>query len=183
MSDLYSNPLVRDHAELLVRQNVHACVSQLIGQIAKGGWEACQLLDIDYEDELMPLLESLDFETPADAHIDDMEDEDLREYLTDQGETVEGDASPEDLRRLAKTAAEAQGYEDFCSDFGVDPDRNEVYEHWIVDGRFAARLEEKGETIARDFLGLTIWGRPTTGQSIAMDAVILDIASDALKDA
>lgn len=66
-------------------------------------------------------------------------------------------------------------FEDFARDHDIDPERDEVYEHWIVSGWLANRLEEKGEVVGRDICGLTIWGRCTTGQAISMDWVIGEI--------
>jgi hypothetical protein len=71
-----------------------------------------------------------------------------------------------------KTDESAQ---DFCERHSIDPHTNEAYEHWIVSGWLADRLEAEGEMVLRDFLGMTIWGRACTGQSIAMDSVIEQI--------
>lgn len=199
MSDLYSNDKIREHAEMLVQREVLYCVSYLVSQIAQGGYEACKLLDIDYEDDLLPLLESIDYEGPAQYHISDrMGLGVLRDYLDDQGvdyveeveeeldeegnvevEAVEG-STLDELRALAHTAAEEQGYEEFCQEVGIDPDRNEVFEHWIVSGWFARKLREKGHPVG-ELLGLTIWGRGTTGQAISVDGSILEIARDCLE--
>ena len=51
----------------------------------------------------------------------------------------------------------------------------EVLEHWIVTDWLADRLEEQGEAVCKDFYGLTIWGRTTSGQGIALDGVISQI--------
>ncbi len=59
---------------------------------------------------------------------------------------------------------------------------SEVFEHWIVSEWLANRLEEKGETIQRDFYGLTIWGRCTTGQAICLDYVIKQIWKELQND-
>jgi len=58
---------------------------------------------------------------------------------------------------------------------GLEPYTREAYEHWIVSDWLADKLEGKGEMIARDLHGLTIWGRTTTGQAIYMDGVICEI--------
>jgi hypothetical protein len=70
----------------------------------------------------------------------------------------------------------AESWEDLChqENINVDNYQREVLEHWVISGYLARKLEEHGETVFT-FLGLTIWGRATTGQSIAMDAVICDI--------
>ena len=192
MSDLYSNDKVREKAEQLVRQNVHYCVSMLVSSIANGGEGVCKALELDYEDDLLPLLESLDWDEPADNCIrNDWDADQLRQYLESQDVEflIEGDGSHEigslpikKLKGLALMAMQEQGAEDFCIEFNIDPDRVDIYEHWIVDDWFAGKLEEKGHAVARDFLGLTIWGRPTTGQAISMDSVILEIANDILKE-
>lgn len=73
--------------------------------------------------------------------------------------------------------------QDFCERHNIDPHTNEAYEHWIVSGRLADKLEAKGEMVLRDFLGMTIWGRACTGQAIAMDSVIEEIHANLVKAA
>lgn len=51
----------------------------------------------------------------------------------------------------------------------------EVFEHWIIDPWLGRKLEARGEKVDRDFAGLCVWGRTTTGQAISMDEVIGDI--------
>jgi len=59
-----------------------------------------------------------------------------------------------------------------------DPDPEEALEHWIVSSWLADKLEAEGEMIVRGFLGLTIWGRTTTGMAISHDYVIEKIAQE-----
>ena len=54
----------------------------------------------------------------------------------------------------------------------IDPVQTEVYEHWAVTDWFADKLEAAGEKVDRDFAGLNVWGRTTTGQSMTMDGVV-----------
>ena len=56
--------------------------------------------------------------------------------------------------------------------------RQEIFEHYIVTDWLANRLEEKGETVVRDFYGLTIYCRPCTGQALHCDWVIQTIYQD-----
>lgn len=65
-----------------------------------------------------------------------------------------------------------------CDAYDLRPDAPEIYEYWAVDDTLAYHLEERGEVVAKDFVGLTVWGRPTTGQSISMDGVIEEIFMD-----
>jgi hypothetical protein len=58
-------------------------------------------------------------------------------------------------------------------------EEREAYEHWLVDRRFGEKLEEHGEMVIYDFMGLeAIWGRTCTGQAICMDHVIGEIAEE-----
>ena len=59
-----------------------------------------------------------------------------------------------------------------CRDHDIEPYQREVFEHWAVTDWFADKLEAAGEKVDRDFAGLCIWARTTTGQAIYADAVI-----------
>ncbi len=54
----------------------------------------------------------------------------------------------------------------------------EVCEYWLVSEWLLNKLEDKGETVERDFMGLCIWGRTTTGQGIWCDYVIQEIYNE-----
>lgn len=66
-------------------------------------------------------------------------------------------------------------WEMLCSDMDIEPHEREVFEHWAVSDWLADKLEAQGETVDRDFAGLTVWARTTTGQAIMLDGVIRDI--------
>ena len=68
-------------------------------------------------------------------------------------------------------------WESLCAEFDIDPHENEVYEHWLVDQYLADDLIEVGEKVEKDFAGLCVWARTTTGQLIAADACIRDVAA------
>ena len=90
-------------------------------------------------------------------------EDDWLDAATDNGAPFTSETDPEEV-------------EDYCHDHGLSISSGEIYEHWVVSDWLADKLETHGELIVRDFHGLTIWGRPTTGQMIAMDGVIQDIA-------
>ena len=56
----------------------------------------------------------------------------------------------------------------------IEGEPEEALEHWLVSEWLAKRLLEEGEMVI-EFLGLTIWGRTTSGQAIYIDSVIEDI--------
>lgn len=68
-------------------------------------------------------------------------------------------------------------YPAVCNDYGLEPEYLDIYEHWLVTGWLADKLQARGEVV-EEYLGLTIWGRATTGQAISMDYVIQDIAKE-----
>lgn len=71
-------------------------------------------------------------------------------------------------------------YEAICSNHGLDYEYTEALEYWVVSDWLSRKLAEKGESIA-EVCGLTVWGRCTSGQMIACDAVIEEIAKETYK--
>jgi hypothetical protein len=92
----------------------------------------------------------------------------LAQLLTLAGEDETGYENRLDLfeRRVTRLIDSCQELEDL--DFYDYP---EIYEWWSCDRWLLARLEENGQcTLAGEY-----WGRCTTGQSIFLDRVILEI--------
>lgn len=56
-----------------------------------------------------------------------------------------------------------------------------MFEHWIVSDWLADKLAAQGEKVDKDFAGLTIWARTTTGQAVYCDGVIERIAAEVFK--
>lgn len=81
---------------------------------------------------------------------------------------------PNPWQNLDDADDEESAYREACEAESVDPHQWEVYEHWIVSDWLARKLRAQGERVG-ECGGLTIWGRTTTGQAIAMDSVIEDI--------
>lgn len=71
-------------------------------------------------------------------------------------------------------------YEAICSNHGLDYEYTEALEYWAVSDWLSRKLAEKGESIA-EVCGLTVWGRCTSGQMLACDAVIEEIAKETYK--
>ena len=64
-----------------------------------------------------------------------------------------------------------------CSEFNLEPEYGEIYEHWIVSDWLGRKLSERGHVV-ESYLGMTIWGRGCTGQAISMDGVMEQICND-----
>lgn len=180
----YGNDVIREYARELVEREVFYCVSSLVSDIAKST-AASHALDV--EDEVIALCCRDDWETPGREYLEGLDAEELREigqYLdVDGADAWDDDADDtESMTRAIVTHCEAatEQWCELCDYCRIDPDTVEAYEHWIVSDWLVSKLKEKGEIVDRDFLGLTIWGRCTTGQSISMDHVMLSIARDCL---
>lgn len=149
--------------EMLVQREVFYCVSPLVSTLAQG---------IDNEGELGTVAwQALDLASP----IDDWEEAAIQEgwYRTNPiGATYWRNDAPDRDGYAYLTAQEA------CEAFGIEPYQREVFEHWIVSDWLADKLAEKGEKVDKDFAGMTIWARTTTGQGIASDSVIEAICAE-----
>jgi hypothetical protein len=153
-------------AEQLVAREVHYCVSSLVSTLASGygavdgsrGAKAHGDLS-DATEQAMELCSPiLDYEDAArDAGFERSDAGHLIRYPTD------------------RDAETADSWEEACEIAEVEPYEREVYEHWIVSDWLADHLAKRGEKVDKDFCGLTVWARTTTGQAIANDYVIDDI--------
>lgn len=102
----------------------------------------------------------------------------LENWRTDSG-VLDGahDEVLEDIRTALN--AQIEDYQAFCQEFDIDTDdyQREVFEHWLVTEWLGRKLTEKGEVV-REYMGLTIWARTTTGQAISIDGVIEEIVKE-----
>lgn len=166
-------------AENIVRVEVHYCVSALVSTLAAGcnhsqgmttdfaetldqAWELCLPID-DYEEAAVQK-GFIRYAPGQDVTPPDAESEWW--YLKEDPSS--------DWFNSAREACEAND---------IEPYQREVFEHWIVSDWLADRLAEKGEKVDKDFAGMTVWARTTTGQGIASDWVIEQIAADLNKGA
>lgn len=151
----------------LVTREIHYCASQLIAKLS----ETTTKLDgfdmhESWHDELYQLTAPLpDPEEVAVQHGWWRQENTMRKMIA---------------RKDFDGTHFAETWEDACDQDGLDPYEciREIYEHWIVSDWLADKLARHGETVSKDFMGLTIWARTTTGQAIAADEVIQRIAND-----
>ena len=143
----------------LVEREVVQCVSMLVYHFCQHQ-EALTGSEYSYDD-LLEICQQQDWENSVREHDGFVS--------AGPGEIIVKPAGVEQEFDTWQEAAEALGID--------DPQTNEAYEHWVVSDWFAARLKERGE-MTGELFGLTIWGRCTTGQGIAMDSVIGSIAAE-----
>lgn len=156
----YSNSDYQRDVSRFVEQNVYYCVSSLIYELAQ---------DEKYQEDLLPILVQDDWETPVRKEFSGLDDDDKQQALGYMNISELDELDHDDFAELG----------DFLR---VDPYQNEALEHWIISDWLAARLAEHSEIVTTDFMGLTIWGRTTSGQSISIDGVICDIYDELNND-
>lgn len=147
--------------EQLVAREVHYCVSYLVSTLANGAGECRNLQDI--------VEQACDLAYPID---------DWESAAREAGWTLRGDGSTGQSWRNEDPEFDGfdmESAEAVCNEFNIDPHQTEVYEHWIVSDWLADQLEAHGEKVDRDFAGMTVWARTTTGQGIASDSVMVAI--------
>lgn len=164
----------------LVEREVLHCISSTVNHFTQNP-EAC-VDGISYDDDIIPLCQADDWETPGRDHIDsEMDRDDLidycqREALITLDDDDQTDLSDDDLRKLASENA-SNDWQKFCQDNRIDPEQVEAYEHWAVSSWFKSKLAEQGQ-ITGELLDFDVWGRCTTGQAISIDEVIWSIANE-----
>jgi hypothetical protein len=147
--------------EKLVNREVVYCVSNLVWELSKKAEEF-----EDYTEDLYSAFRGLpDFEEAAIGHG--------WEAFTDK-------FGVECWKDSADDTTWAGNAEDVCREFDIATNdyEPEIFEHWVVSDYLADKLEANGHRVLRDFFGMTIWCRPTTGQAILLDGVISQIAED-----
>lgn len=155
---------INEVVERIVKQDVIYCVSSLVYEVSKMSGEAG---NISLQEQCYNLSES---------------EPDYQEAATDAGWSMNSDGD-----FVHEGQADVENYDSdwqsLCEQENINTYdyRSEIYEHWIVSPWLANKLEAYGQVIDHDFMGLTIWGRTTTGQSISMDYVIQQIAKDIIE--
>jgi hypothetical protein len=164
--------------EKFVSRNVERNVSMLVEHFLRNP-EALNGSDYDWE-ELVDLSKCIDWEEAAMDALDGFTADDCREWFDDYEDDLE-DADAKTMREIIfqhlKDDEDLQDFVEKNVDDLADYEM-EVLEYWIVDERFREKLAEKGEATMEEFFGMPLWGRTTSGQGIAMDSVVAEIASD-----
>ena len=151
------------HVDDFVGREVYYNLSTLVHELAKS--EA-------HQEDLFPVLFQDDYESAAygagwreftDKYGVNCYRQDNEHFGTDENDSV---------------ASAAKDWETLCWENNIDPVLTDALEHWLVSDWLADNLEAAGEMIIRDFMGLTIWGRRTSGQAISIDYVICKIYNE-----
>jgi hypothetical protein len=153
----------------IVRQDVHLCVSSLVNTLKSGS--GCTIGDRDKmrRDTVADLSALIEQAAELSYPVDDYEEAAIQAGFS---ELANGNWA----RKEQDGLTEFDDARSACEALDLEPYASEVYEHWAVSSWLADKLEAQGERVDRDFAGLIVWARTTTGQAIAMDGVIERIA-------
>ncbi|SDA14779.1 hypothetical protein [Sphingomonas sp. NFR15] len=184
---------IEETARRLVANEVRYCVSALVSTLAAREWDGSDGID---PDDLYRLAER---EPDADDYRDAAREAGVfdtpakpgggaRSLVVERDQfkvwcfvTTDEDGD-EDDRGTSDDGTEVGAWRAAFDSLDLDrPQGSEAYEHWLVSDWMADKLAAAGESVARDVAGLTIWARCTTGQMIAADAVIEQIAREVLE--
>ena len=105
----------------------------------------------------------------TNAHVDN--DEEIDELCLELDELNELEETRTNMKKIEEIEEKIQQLEEEANE------TKEAYERWLVNGRLADKLKEKGEMFV-EIEGEERRGRQTTGQAILLDYVIGDIYAD-----
>ena len=161
----------------LVSREVFYCVSSLVSTLASGGYalENAPRARSRGNDGAAALSELCEQAAELCSPILDYEEAAIQEGWAPKPDENEG------FINKNGDESNASSWDQLCCEERIDPYDREVFEHWLVSRWLADELEERGEKVDRDFAGMIVWARTTTGQGIASDYVIEQIAKDFLK--
>jgi hypothetical protein len=152
---------IQDRARSLVSREVHLCLSGMVSALAAGYGDSGQARDLAALCE-----QAWELSSP----IPDYEEAAIEAGWKHQ-EREEGGQNVYIDETDGQTWC-ADDWQELCQDHDIEPYDREIYEHWAVSSWLADKLEAQGEKVDRDFAGLIVWARTTTGQAIAIDCVI-----------
>lgn len=162
---------------LWVERNIGPCVSTLMYDVGRNLEECSRIFDFDY-DEALGWFQREDYEEEVSYHISNLDRDEVVEYLTGRSIECRDDEDIATLREAMFEDIKSEDLDEYARENGIDPDYNEVYEHWIVNSSWAADDLRAYGQIVFEFGGLTIFGRCATGQSILLDGFVRRLMRD-----
>lgn len=124
MSDLYSNDKIREQAELIVRNNVYFCFSQIVSRAAETE-DGYKVFGLDDEQEFYNMCgRTIYVCTECDDEF--LSEEDCQDHIDEEHE---GDST-------------------------IDERQEEIYEHWAVSNWLGSKLREQGENVTDTNVGM-----------------------------
>lgn len=167
--------------EQIVQAEVLCCMSSLVSTIASGYGAAIEHVDAygrrsTNGSDLANLTEqAFELCSPLDDWEEAAAEAGISVAPHGEGFRYVFPSDDDDDPIVFDTSAEA--WRAACEVDGLEPYAREVFEHWAVTDWFADQLLSHGEKVDKDFGGLCVWARTTSGQAIASDYVLEQIAA------
>ena len=162
---------------LWVERNIGQCVSSLMYNVGRNLEECSRIFDFDY-DEAFGWFQREDHEEAVSYHISNLDRDEVVEYLTGRSIECRDDEDIATLREAMFEDIKSEDLDEYARENGIDPDYDEVYEHYIVNSSWAADDLRAYGQIVFEFGGLTIFGRCATGQSLSLDGWVRRLMRD-----
>jgi hypothetical protein len=166
----------------MIQSEVLVCLSSLVSTLAEGYGTIAGARNplAELSEQAMEIASPVpDY---AEAAIQNVHEWDW-ERCQDVGYATHGPA-PEDMpveKMRADILASVEDWAAFCDEHNIEPYDREVFEHWAVTDWLADKLIAAGEKVDKDFAGMCVWARTTTGQGIAQDYVVQCIYRDTME--
>jgi hypothetical protein len=158
-------------------QHINDCkyIDDLLEMAESVGDEDEAMLAAGYDVDNPPIEDQAD---PDDPESEDKPYESFDDFFYDRKRVAGEDGILKALRAYIIERLD-NNPEDFCNEFDVDyyDYPREVYEYWLVSDWMGRYLKDRGYLVV-DWMGLTVWGRQTTGQAILLDGVIRNICGE-----
>jgi len=171
----------QDIASQWIKDNVYCNVNQVMELLS------CCDTQEDYETYLS-IAEYQDFEYASTDHINDLSIEELLELIEEYNldlvtlEENEGNSlSCITHQAMTNYIINNINLEQYGQDNNLEPEYQQAYEFWNVSDHFVSMLQDT-EQCSNDILGLSVWARYCTGQSICLDTAIQKAAFKVLSD-
>jgi hypothetical protein len=156
--------------EQMIQSEVLVCLSSLVSTLAAGHGAVVNNGRPEYRAHVAPLIDLTEQAFELACPVPDYEEAAIQESWTGPYKDQYG-ATYFQCGADAATWS-ARDWEALCRDHEIEPYDREVFEHWAVTDWFADKLIAAGEKVDKDFAGMCVWARTTTGQGIAQDYVI-----------
>ncbi len=151
-----------------VGREVGVCMSGMIHYL----FTEKKVEDYEFQDAMM----GYDHEEELIRYMDNASEQEVTDLATDMAIEFDDDVDIEqiktDIRKAFNALSIGERGDIILNNLDIDPEYREIFEYWTVTGWFADKLLALGEAVIKDWNGLHIWGRATTGQAIYMDYVI-----------
>ena len=166
----------QDIASQWIKDHVHCNVNQVMELLS------CCNTNADYEDYLS-IAEYKNYEDVVSYHIEqELSNLELIELANEHDLEFEEDMNNDDLAFIILSDFEENDfYQQYAESNDLEPEYQEAYEFWSVSDHFVAMLSDS-EQCSKDILGLSVWARYCTGQSICLDVAIQKAAFKVLSD-